>query len=99
MKSRRRIYMDFKKAMDAAKKLRNIAKSMNDNADSMDRAIRSIDNSWDGENSEAYITKGLKIKGNISTTAEGILRTAEAIEEIAERTKEAELAAIDIADD
>ncbi len=99
MKTAWQIQMDFRKAMDAARKLRNIADSMDHNADSLGGSIDSINRNWDGENSEKYITKGNKVQGNIRTTASGIRRVAEAIEEIAIRTRDAELAAIEIAED
>ncbi len=93
------IQMDFEKAMRAAGELRGIARSMDSNAESMGNTINSIDTSWDGDNSQAYIAKGVKVKGNITETAAGIRKTAEAIEEIAIRTRDAELAAIQIAED
>lgn len=99
MKTAWQIQMDFKRAMDAAKKLRDIARSMDNNASSMGSTINSINGSWDGENSDLYITKGHKVQNNISTTADGIRKVADAIERIAIRTRDAELAAISIADD
>ena len=93
------IQMDFERAMKAAEELRGIAGSIDDNASNMGNTINSIDNSWDGDNSQAYIAKGNKVKNNITETARGIRSTANAIEEIAIRTRDAELAAIQIAED
>ena len=98
MKTAWQIQMDFNRAMDAAKRLRSIARSMDNNATNMGNTIRTINGSWDGENSDLYIAKGTKVQGNISTTADGIRRVADAIERIAVRTRDAELAAISIAD-
>lgn len=99
MKTAWQIQMDFKKAMDAAERLRSIARSMDDNAGSLGGAINQVGNSWDGENSETYILKGRKVQENINTTADGIRKVAGAIEEIAIRTRDAELAAIAIAEE
>ena len=99
MKTAWQIQMDFKKAMAAAAKLRGIANSMDNNAGALGSTLGSIDSSWDGENSEAYLAKGRKVQNNISTTAAGIRRVAEAIEEIAIRMRDAEMAAITIAKD
>ncbi len=97
MRTAWQIQMDYNRAMNAARRLRAIAGSMDGNANSMGGAINSINGSWDGENSDAYIAKGRKIQNNINTTADGIRRAASAIEKIARRTRDAELAAISIA--
>ena len=99
MKTVWQIQMDFKRAMEAASRLRSIASSMDNNAGSLGNTMGSIDRSWDGENSEAYLAKGRKVQNNISTTAAGIRRVAGAIEEIAIRTRDAEMAAIRIAEE
>lgn len=99
MKTAWQIQMDFKKAMDAANRLRSIASRMDSNANNLGSTIGAIDRSWDGENSEAYQAKGRKVQDNITTTASGIRRVAEAIEEIATRTRDAEMEAIRIAEE
>ncbi len=99
MKTMWQIQMDFKKAMEAAEKLRSIARRMDDNASDLAGTMTSINSSWDGENSELYLAKGQKVQGNISTTASGIRKVADAVERIAIRTRDAEIAAINIAND
>jgi uncharacterized protein YukE len=98
MRTAWQIQMDYRRAMDAARRLRAIAGSMDGNANSLGGALSSINGSWDGENSDVYIEKGRKVQSNINTTADGIRRTASAIEKIARRTRDAELAAISVAD-
>ncbi|MCR5556414.1 MAG: WXG100 family type VII secretion target [Butyrivibrio sp.] len=99
MKTVWQIQMDFDRAMDAARRLRSIASGMDSNAGQLGSTMNSIDRSWDGENSEAYLAKGKKVQNKLSVTANGIRQVAQAIEEIAIRTREAELAAIRIAED
>jgi uncharacterized protein YukE len=99
MKSEWQIHMDFNKAMRAAEKLRQISRNMNNNASSLGSTMTSIDGSWDGENSENYIAKGKKVEGKVTRTATDINKVASTVEEIAIRTRDAELAAIRIAED
>ncbi|SFB82416.1 WXG100 family type VII secretion target [Butyrivibrio sp. YAB3001] len=93
------IKMDFKKAMAAVNNLRKIANKLDDNNDDFGGVINLIDNNWDGENSEKFIGKGRTIQGKISETSAGIRKTADAIEDIAKRLRDAELNAIRIARD
>ncbi len=98
MKTEWQIQMDYNKAMDAARRLRGIATGMDNEANDMDRTINAINRAWDGENSEKYIAKGYQVKNKITATSAGIRRVADAIEQIATRTRDAELAAIRIAE-
>ncbi len=99
MKTEWQIQMDFEKAMQAAEKLRGVAQKMDGNASDMSSTINSIDSNWDGENSDLFLEKGRRVQGNITLTAEGIRKVVNSIETIATRTRDAELAAIRIADD
>ncbi|MCR4596565.1 MAG: hypothetical protein K5673_07260 [Lachnospiraceae bacterium] len=99
MKTVWQINMDFQKAMAAVERLNAIASGLESNADNLGTTIDSIDRNWDGENSEAYIVKGRKVQNNISLTAGGIRQVAATVEAIAIRTRDAELAAISIAED
>lgn len=96
MKTQWQIQMDYKKAMDAVTKLRSIAYNMDSNLDNLRNTISAIDNSWEGENSEAFIAKSRKVQDNIAVTADGMRKVAATIEEIARVTRDAELAAIRI---
>lgn len=99
MKSEWQIHMDFEKAMRAVDKLRQIARNMNDNASNLGTTMTSIDTSWDGENSDNYLVKGKSVQGKVGQTAGDIDRVAKVVEEIAIRTRDAELAAIRLAED
>ena len=99
MKSEWQIQMDFGKAMEAVNRLNRIAGDIDNNAGNLGNTMNSINNCWDGENSENYLAKGRKIQSNISKTASGVRKVAAAIERIAITTRDAELAAIRIAGD
>ena len=99
MKTEWQIHMDFNKAMRAAERLRQIARNVNNNASNLGSTMSSIDGSWDGENSDNYLSKGRRVQDKITRTASDIEKVAAAIEEIAIRTRDAELAAIQYAED
>ncbi len=100
MKTAYEIYMDFRKAKAQADRLRSIAKNMNSLADEgVGGSLSSIRSNWTGENADAFLGKGEAIKNKISLTAADINKVADAIMKIAERTRDAELAAIAIAEE
>ncbi len=98
MKTEYEIYMDFRRAMDQANRLKTIANNMSNLAnDSMMSSLNAIRSSWSGENAEAFLNKGQSIQNRIELTAGDLYKVANAIITIAERTRDAELAAIAIA--
>lgn len=98
MKTQYEIYMDFQKAMELVNRLRSMANKINSLADeNFQGSLTRVKANWTGENAEAFLAKGGIVKNKVSATAQDILKTADAIAKIAERTKEAELAAITIA--
>ena len=98
MKTQYEIYMDFQKAMELANRLRSMAAKINSLADeNLQGSLTRIRTNWTGENAEAFLAKGDIVKNKVSATAKDILKTADAIAKIAERTRDAELAAITIA--
>ena len=98
MKTEYEIYMDFRKAVNQANRLRAIANNMSSLAnDSMGGILNSIRSSWSGENADAFVYKGQNIQNRINSTANDLHKVANAIITIATRTRDAELAAIAIA--
>lgn len=98
MKSEYQIWMDFRKAIDQAQRLRSVASNMDNYADyQMKGALNNVGNNWDGENSEAFLTKGEILRGKIGGIGDDLRKIADTVEKIAERTREAEMAAIRIA--
>lgn len=100
MKTQYQIYMDFRAAKEQAGKLRGIASSMETLAnDSMADTLRSIQDAWTGENSEKFLVKCTAEQNKIIETAGKLRKVADAIDTIAQRTYEAETAAIQLASD
>lgn len=98
MKTEYEIYMNFKKAEAEANKLRSIARSMKSLADDdFEGTLGRIKNNWTGENSDAFVAKARVVKDKISDTSTDIQRVADTIISIAERTRKAELDAINVA--
>ncbi len=100
MKTSYEIYMDFNKAIAQADRLISIAKNMNNlGNEGVGGSINTIEGCWEGENADAFIDKGRKIQNKIYLTAEDIRKVADAIIKIAETTRDAELAAIALAEE
>lgn len=98
MRSEYQIWMDFRIAQEQVQNLRAVAARMEELADQrMQGALRRVGSNWKGENSEAFQGKGRILQNKITLTASDIRRIADAVEQIARRTRDAELAAIRIA--
>lgn len=59
--------------------------------------LRSISNNWKGENAEAYLRKGERVKDKMSGSARDLSRAAETVRTIARNTYNAEMRAWEIA--
>ena len=100
MKTQYQIYMDFRAAKEQASKLRGIATSMETLADdSMADTLRSIQEAWTGENADKFLAKCTDEQRKIVETAGKLRNVADAIDTIAQRTYDAETAAIQLASD
>ena len=98
MKTQYEIYMDFRAAIDQVQELRSIASSMESiSNDQLQGTLNSVARNWQGENAEAYLTKAQGVRNKILLTAADIRKVADTIEEIAQRTYDAEIRAIEIA--
>ena len=97
-KTKATIQMDFNKANKQAEELSEIANALDNLAQKdMLNCFNSIGNNWKGENADAYIKKGNIVKGNIEKVAKDLKKAAETIRKIAKNTKDAEMAALEIA--
>lgn len=98
MKSVYEIYMDFEHAMDQVQKLRTISKNVDTiGNEGIGGAIKTIKSNWTGENSDDYIEKSLRVEGKVKKTGADIGLVADRIETMAIRTRDAELRALEIA--
>lgn len=98
MKSEFQIYMDFKRATGVADDLRSIAHDTRNAADAdLQGALSRINGCWEGENSEAFLRKGDRLKRQVEQLAREIDRIANTIDQIATNTYNAEMRAVQIA--
>lgn len=92
------IKMNFKAAITLADRLQALAAKMRSLADERCYGtLRNISNSWKGENADAYLRKGEKVKEKMSRTAKDLNNAAETVRTIAKNTYEAEMRAWKIA--
>ena len=98
MRTEHEIYIDFSRAKEQAAKLRSIASGMDRIAnDELAGTLRAIQNDWTGDNADKFNEKGVQVQHKINLTAADISRIADAVEEIAQRMYDTEMAAIQIA--
>ena len=98
MKSEYQIYMDFRRANQVAEDLRGIARSTRNAADQdLQGALSRIQSNWEGENAEAFQAKGKRLRNQVDQLAQDVDRSANAIERIAQNTYNAEMRAVQIA--
>ena len=94
------IFINYNDAIRKADELEEIADNLSRIANqNMEEALRTVSNSWGGENSQIYVSKGNTLKNKIETNANQLRKTARAIRTIAANTKRAELRAWEIAND
>lgn len=92
------IQMDFKKANDCATKLEEAAnqiKKMANNSFQTDISI--IANDWKSDNAEAYVKKCNTVKNRMTNISDKLMKNADTIRKIAERTYRADLSARQVA--
>ena len=98
MRTEHEIYMDFRRAVAQAEKLRMIAHRMRRvSQDEMEMTLRILRSCWSGMNSEIFQRKGQITQDEIMAIADHIQQAANVVEEIAHRTMVAEMQAIEIA--
>jgi len=98
VKSLFEINLDYAKAIRQAEQLEAVASELTSLAgNDFQGCLNNIANNWKGENSQAYIRKGTKLKGDMENSAKQLRMVARTIRNIAERTRRADLAARAIA--
>lgn len=89
------INFNYSKAMNQAAELKSIAKSLASIGNNdLEDCLGSVEKNWKGTNSEDYVKKGKKVQTKISTSSQNINAAASAIESMAKRIYEAEMAAL-----
>lgn len=97
-KSINEIKMNFRAASVMAERLDTLAKKMSNLAENRYYGtLRNISNNWKGENAEAYVRKGEKVKSKMSRTAADLRSAAATVRTIAKNTYDAEMRAYQIA--
>lgn len=98
MKSMHEITMDFNNANTQADNLDAVAKDIDNMIkNEFDPCMTDIGKNWTGDNAEAYIAKGYKLKSQIEKSAANLRKTANTIRNIARNTYNAEKAAYELA--
>jgi WXG100 family type VII secretion target len=100
MATRTSIEFDYKNALAQADKVDGIADSLNAIVSRrLQETLQNLSVSWKGDNANAYIKKGSKLKGNVNNTAGELHSIAEDIRVIAKRIYDAEMAALAVAEE
>lgn len=94
------IYFNYSRAIEQAKRLDGVAADLKRSADrTMEDILNEVHSAWKSDSAPGFIKKGQKVEGDMRTTAGNLTNIADAIRTIAERIKEAELAAWRIANE
>lgn len=97
-KSMYEIEMDFTNAKNQAANLENVAKKIENMINNdFEPCMRGISANWKGDNAEAYVKKGNKLKGDIAKSAKNLRSAASTIRTIAKNIYDAEKAAYELA--
>lgn len=92
MASKFRIDMDFKQALDQAKKLEDAADSMDKlSGTKFNGTLQNISNCWKGDSATLYLQKGMALQKEMTSTAVELRGIASDIRDTAERIHEAEI--------
>lgn len=92
------INFNYNKAMSQVAELNEIAgKLKKAGNDSLESCMKDVKQNWKGENSEAYISKGNKLKGKIVKSAGDISKVAATLSTMAKNIRAAELKNIETA--
>lgn len=99
MATRESIEFDFRQAKEQAKQLDAIADSLGSLAkDKLSGSMQTLSQNWKGENASAYLSKGSTLQSNISSSSSELHQIASDIRTIAQNIYNAEMAALEIAE-
>lgn len=100
MSSLSEIYFNYNRAIEQARGLESISKRLKNAANNtMEDILNDVHVAWKSDSTPRYIKKGQKVEGDIRTTANNLTNIASAIRTIAQRIRDAELAAWRIANE
>lgn len=100
MSSLSEIYFNYNRAIEQARELESISKRLKNAANNtMEDILNDVHVAWKSDSTPRYIKKGQKVEGDIRTTANNLTNIASAIRTIAQRIRDAELAAWRIANE
>ena len=92
------IIMNFNNARTQAGSLETLASDLRSiSRNGLEDSLTSIRQYWKGENAESFLKKGDQLKDKITSIADELEQTAEVIRQIAKKTYDTEMAAIEIA--
>ena len=98
MKGSREIYLDYKRARQAAEKLEAIADDLERcGSRQMADTLEELSASWNCSASPAFRSKGETLKDHVNRTGKKLRQTAEEIRNEAWRIYQAEMRALEIA--
>ena len=98
MKSQKMIEMDYQQAVSQAEELERIAVQLKNQAEqNFPGIIENIQSAWQGDNADSYIKKANTLQPRMMRTSENLKSVAQTIRTVSKNTYEAELRAIEIA--
>ena len=97
--TRAAIMFNFRKALQQADELDDIANDLSGMAKSeFEGTMQNISVNWKGENSRKYLAKGNRLQGDMHSTANSLHGIASDIRRVAKRIYNAEMRALAIAE-
>ena len=100
MKTAEQIYIDFKAMEEQVERLRSIAQQEDQiSSEGMRQVLGTISQNWQGENADGFMNKAEITRDKISLQAAEIRRIADTVERIAINYRDAQLKAIQIAEE
>lgn len=98
--SRTAIIFNFRKAIQQADELDDIARQLSRMASSdFSATMQKVSANWKGANASAYLVKGNRLQGDMVSTAAALRGIATEIRNVARRIYNAEMRALAIAED
>lgn len=92
------IRFNYNNAMKQAEQLKTIGKELSGLGENkLETCMSEVRKNWTGTNSQTYVSKGMKVREKISATSGGINAVAGAIETMAKRIYDAEMASLEVA--
>lgn len=98
MKTKFQLYMDYVQTNARASELERLAESLKKLADNrLQSSLDQLTKDWTGEASREYISKGAKLKSDILNVSINLINEAQTIRNIAKRTYNTEMKALEMA--